>query len=234
MVKGALFMYYSMPGYQNMGIRQPFEETKPNRLTVTGEGSVSAVPDQAMITLGVITENRDLSIAQKENAAKTSAVIRSLMSAGISQQDIQTSSYRIEPQYDYQEGQQIFRGYRVEHQLQVTVKDIRQTGQVIDNAVASGANSVSSIQFTVSNPDAFYNQALTAAIQNAQQKAIAMARALQITLQPVPIAVQELSQPLPPRPVPFQAQMLAQGAGTPIQPGENKITATVKIEYTYS
>lgn len=157
-----------------------------------------------------------------------------MLSLGISQSDIQTSSYRIDPQYNYENGQQIFRGYRVEHQLQVTVKDIRKTGQVIDTAVASGANSVSSIQFTVSNPDAFYNQALTLAIQNAQQKAITMARTLGVTLQPVPVVVQEISQQLPPRPIPFQAAMLAQSAETPIQPGENRITATVKVEYTYS
>lgn len=227
-------MYYSQPGYQTMGSSQFRDERKPNRLTVTGEGNVSAVPDQAIITLGVITEDMNLSTAQKENAAKTSSVINALMSLGITQQDIQTSSYRIDPQYNYENGQQIFRGYRVEHQLTVKVKDISKTGQVIDQAVASGANSVSSILFTVSNPEAFYNQALTMAIQNAQQKAVVMARSLQVTLQPVPIAVQELSQPLPPRPVPFQAATLAQDAGTPIQPGENKITATVKIEYTYS
>ncbi|MCM3719915.1 SIMPL domain-containing protein [Fictibacillus phosphorivorans] len=226
-------MYYSYPSYQNMGFRQMNEESRPNRLTVTGEGSVSEVPDQAMITIGVITENMNLSTAQSENAAKTSSVIQSLMSSGIAQQDIQTSTYRIEPQYTYENGQQTFRGYRVEHQLQVTIKDIQKTGQIIDQAVANGANSVSSIQFSVTNPDAFYNQALTAAIHNAQQKAVAMAQALQVTLQPVPISVQELSQPLPPPPIPFQAATLAQGAGTPIQPGENKITATVKIEYTY-
>jgi uncharacterized protein len=227
-------MYYGQPGLQNMGSSQSYSRAKLNRLKVTGEGTVSAVPDQAMIILGVITENMNLSTAQKENAAKTSAVINAMLSLGISQQDIQTFSYRIEPQYNFENGQQIFRGYRVEHQLQVTVKDLTKTGQVIDQAVASGANSVSSIQFTVSNPDAFYNQALTLAVQNAQQKAVAMARALQVTLQTVPIVVQEISQPFPPRPVPFQAATLAQDAGTPIQPGENKIKATVKIEYTYS
>lgn len=211
-----------------------YRQAKTNRMTVTGEGTVSATPDQAIITIGVINEGQNLSAAQKENADKTAAVIQGMLSLGISQSDIQTSSYRIDPQYNYENGQQIFRGYRVEHQLQVTVKDIRKTGQVIDTAVASGANSVSSIQFTVSNPDAFYNQALTLAIQNAQQKAITMARTLGVTLQPVPVVVQEISQQLPPRPIPFQAAMLAQSAETPIQPGENRITATVKVEYTYS
>lgn len=110
----------------------------------------------------------------------------------------------------------------MEHQLQVTIKDLGKTGQVIDIAVASGANFVSSIQFTVSNPDSFYNQALTLAIQNAQQKAIVMARALQVTLSPVPIVVQELSQNLPPRPILFQAMSLAQDSGVPIQPGEKQ------------
>ncbi|MDM5318070.1 SIMPL domain-containing protein [Fictibacillus sp. b24] len=225
-------MYY--PGYQNTMSEHLYRQAKTNRMTVTGEGTVSATPDQAIITIGVINEGQNLSAAQKENADKTAAVIQGMLSLGISQSDIQTSSYRIDPQYNYENGQQIFRGYRVEHQLQVTVKDIRKTGQVIDTAVASGANSVSSIQFTVSNPDAFYNQALTLAIQNAQQKAITMARTLGVTLQPVPVVVQEISQQLPPRPIPFQAAMLAQSAETPIQPGENRITATVKVEYTYS
>ncbi|MFC0234704.1 MULTISPECIES: SIMPL domain-containing protein [Fictibacillus] len=227
-------MYYNHPGFQNVGMRQQDDLTMMNRLIVSGEGSVSAVPDRALLTIGVITENQNLSVAQKDNADKTASVIQTLMSLGIPQSDIQTASFRIEPQYNYENGQQQFRGYRVEHQLQVTVKDIRQTGQAIDQAVANGANSVSSIQFTVSNPDAFYNQALSLAIQNAQQKAISMARALQVTLRPVPLNVQEVSQSLPPRPVPFQAVMYAQSAETPIQPGENKITASVKIQYTYS
>lgn len=227
-------MYYNTYGYQNAVNGNYDRQTKPNRLTVTGEGTVTAAPDEAIITIGVINESPNLSAAQKENADKTAAVIQALMSLGIPQSDIQTYVYRIEPQYNYENGQQIFRGYRVEHQLQVTVRDISKTGQVIDQAVAAGANSVSSIQFTVSNPNAFYNQALTIAIRNAQEKAISMARALQVTLQPVPVIVQELSQPLPPRPIPFQAAMLAQSAETPIQPGENKIMATVKVEFTYS
>lgn len=227
-------MYYNTYGYQNAVNGNYDRQTKPNRLTVTGEGTVTAAPDEAIITIGVINESPNLSAAQKENADKTAAVIQALMSLGIPQSDIQTYVYRIDPQYNYENGQQIFRGYRVEHQLQVTVRDISKTGQVIDQAVAAGANSVSSIQFTVSNPNAFYNQALTIAIRNAQEKAISMARALQVTLQPVPVIVQELSQPLPPRPIPFQAAMLAQSAETPIQPGENKIMATVKVEFTYS
>lgn len=227
-------MYYNTYGYQNAVNGNYDRQTKPNRLTVTGEGTVTATPDEAIITIGVINESPNLSAAQKENTDKAAAVIQALISLGIPQSDIQTFVYRIEPQYNYENGQQIFRGYRVEHQLQVTVKDISKTGQVIDQAVAAGANSVSSIQFRVSNPNAFYNQALTIAIRNAQEKAISMARALQVTLQPVPVIVQELSQPLPPRPIPFQAAMLAQSAETPIQPGENKIMATVKVEFTYS
>jgi uncharacterized protein YggE len=222
-------MYYNQSGYRNPAANG----IKPNRLTVTGEGSVFANPDQATITIGVISENENLSSAQKENTMKSTAVIRSLTALGIPQSDIQTSTYRIEPQYNYENGQQIFKGYRVEHQLQVTIKDLSKTGQVIDTAVANGANSVSSIQFMVSNPDAFYNQALMIAIQNAQQKAVVMANALQVTLNPVPMAVTELSQNVPPRPIPFQAMALAQDSGVPIQAGENKITASVKIEYTY-
>lgn len=49
-------MYYSQPGYPAMGSGQSQAPTKPNRLMVTGEGSVYANPDRAVITIGVITE----------------------------------------------------------------------------------------------------------------------------------------------------------------------------------
>jgi uncharacterized protein len=223
-------MYYNQQGYRNP---VPAQAQSPNKMMVTGEGAVFAVPDRAMVTVGVITENQNLSAAQKENTDKTAAIINSLLALGIPHSDIQTAVYRIEPQYNYENGQQVFRGYKVEHQLQVTVKDLSKLGQVIEQAVASGANFVSSIQFTIANPDSFYNQALASAIQNAQQKAAAMARTLQVILNPVPLVVEELSQAQPPRPIPFQAMSLAQDSGVPIQPGENKITALVKIEFTY-
>ncbi|MFC0190204.1 SIMPL domain-containing protein [Fictibacillus aquaticus] len=219
--------------YLYQGLSQPIVQRNTNTLLVTGEGTLTVVPDQAIVTLGVITENIQLSTAQKENNDKTSAVIQSLLAMGVKNEDIQTTSYRIEPQYNYEDGKQIFRGYQVSHQLKVTIRDIAKTGQIIDRAVASGANSVTSIEFSISSINAYYNQALALAIQNAQLKALTIAKELKVTLNPIPFHIKEQSKAVPPQPIPFQAAEMAQKAAVPVQPGETKITAAADVSFIY-
>jgi len=218
--------------YQSVPTTPVGHGTDRNVLKVTGEGTVSATPDRAMITLGAVTEGTNLSSVQQENSTAISNIIRALVGLGIPRPDIQTTEYRVEPQYDYTEGKQVFRGYRVTHLLQVTINQIGQTGRVVDTAVASGANSVSNIQFSVSRPEAYYNQALTLAMKIAEQKALTLAATLGVTLHKVPKQVEEVLEV--PRPIPLvMALTTEKSAAAPIQPGQLKITATVRAEYTY-
>ncbi|ULL14557.1 DUF541 domain-containing protein [Paenibacillus sp. H1-7] len=204
-----------------------------NRLEVIGEGSVAAAPDQASITLGAITEDVSLQTAQTQNAAMVTNIISSLLNLNIPKQNIQTVTYRIDIEYNYADGIQTLRGYKVTHLLQVTVDRTEQTGTIVDTAVKNGANTVSSIQFSVKHPNAYYNQALTSAIHNAQQKALTMANALGVTLVRTPVQVQELSRQQ--EPTPFQPVMFSavSAPATPIQPGELSISAAVKVQFTY-
>ncbi|MGG1572402.1 SIMPL domain-containing protein [Fictibacillus sp. NRS-1165] len=219
-------MYYNRPEYTT--------DHMSSLIRVTGEGSVFAVPDQAKLSLGVITENKDVNTAQRQNNEIMRNVIQGLLTMGIQNKDIQTSLYRIEPQYVYENGQQNLKGYKVNHQLQITVDDVGGTGAVIDRAVSQGANSVSSIQFTVSSPDAFYNRALSLAVNSAQQKAMAISRDLGVTLNRFPVKVTELSKGFQPVPVPYQGAVLSQGSPVPVQTGENEITARIEAEFFYT
>ncbi|RFU62420.1 SIMPL domain-containing protein [Peribacillus glennii] len=208
------------------------DRNKTNSLTVSGEETVQAAPDQAIITLGATTENKDPAAAQQDNAAIILRVINSIKALGIPENQIKTVEYRIDPQYDYQEGTQIFRGYKVTHLIRITASNIKQVGEIVDTAVKNGANTVSSVRFTVSNQEVHYNRALSLALENARQKAISMAKTLGVTLNDTPEQVQETSigQPLP-----FQMDAYSKiaAAATPIQPGELNISAAVKVEYSY-
>ncbi|WP_052339679.1 SIMPL domain-containing protein [Gorillibacterium massiliense] len=203
-------------------------------IEVTGEGILSASPNRAIIVLGVITENPSLSAAQRENATATTNVINALQRLNIPKNHIQTVSYQIETQYDFKDGTSVFKGYKVTHLLQITLDRVELTGQVVDTAVQNGANFVSSIQFSVANPELIYNQALSAAVQNAESKAGAIARTLGVTLVRMPLKVTEETQNVGP-PIPFKAALMAEGAAapTPIQPGQLEIRATVRAQYTY-
>lgn len=225
-------MYYYEPW-----MRQP-QPTRPHsphsyKLKVSGEGVVTTTPNSATITLGVITESSTVSEAQKENNQRTSKVIESLIGLGIPKENIKTVDFRIEIMYDYENSKQTLRGYRVIHMLQISDVDIQSVGTIVDTAVQNGANTVTNIEFTVRNPQVYYDQALQNAVQDAQHKAQIIANKLGVQLQGIPLQIKELSQQSPP--VPFQTAMFAKSeAATPIQPGELTITARIEATFTYS
>jgi hypothetical protein len=202
-------------------------------IEVTGEGIVSAAPNRAVIVLGVVTENPNLTAAQTENAAAVANVIKALSGLNIPRNQIQTAEYRIEIQYNFENGTQTFRAYRVTHLLQITLEQVERTGLVVDTAVSNGANIVSGIRFTLANPQIYYNQALSQAVQNAELKANTIARTIGVTLARVPVKITEESRAAEP-PLPYQASLMETSATTPIEPGELNIRAVVRAQYTHS
>lgn len=201
-------------------------------LKVDGRGSVMVKPDTAVAILGVITENMQLVSAQQENSVKTSAVIRALMQAGIPSEAVQTQAYNIEPLYDYIDGKQVFRGYRVTHNSRVTIKNVNMVGKAIDAAVNAGANTVNSISFTVSDPSIYYGEALNAAIDDAMAKAAAIGMKLKIHISRVPVQIIEETYQNSSPVQPFQLQTVI--SATVIQPGQIEITAFIKTVFVYA
>ena len=200
-------------------------------MTVTGIGSLKITPDIAQIQLEVSTENKLLNHAQKENAYEMNQVIDSLLKLGIDRENIQTVSYTIVPQYNYIEGQQIFRGYEVTNAITVKVTDIDQVGNVIDVAVQNGANRVSNIQFKVENEQLDYQKALSLALKNALTKAQTIAGTMQLKLDPHPIKIVE---ELRAEPVAYRTFAAKEMIGsTPIEQGQITISATVKVQFQY-
>ncbi|MEH7225905.1 SIMPL domain-containing protein [Bacillus sp. JJ1566] len=224
-------MYYYEPWMmRTMPVRS--QHANQNKLKVNGEGTVTATPTSSTITLGVITEGSTVLVAQNENNQITNKVIQSLVGLGIPNENIKTVDYRIEILYAYENSKQTLKGYRVVHMLQISDVNIQETGSVVDTAVQNGANTVTSVNFTVSNPQVYYAKALENAVEDAGAKARTIANKLGVQLQETPLYIQELSQQSPP--IPFQTAMFAKSeAATPIQPGELTITARIEATFTY-
>ncbi|CAM4246763.1 SIMPL domain-containing protein [Paenibacillus alkaliterrae] len=210
----------------------PSNQSKcPFTIEVLGEGTLAAPPDRAVAVLGAITEGQVLQTVQSENAQIVTNIIEALLELNIPKDKIQTDDFRIEAQYEYIDGQQVFRGYKVTHLLQITIDRIEDIGIVIDTAVSNGANTVAGIQFTMAQPAIYENEVLALAIQNARQKAETIAAALQVNLAAVPSQVQELSRSA--EPIPFTASLHMQSAATPVEPGQLTLTATVRVWYLF-
>lgn len=201
------------------------------RMNINGKGSIVTQPDIAIAVLGVETENKDLKIAQNENAIKSTQILNTLRNMELAEKDIKTESYTISPQYDYVEGKQIFRGYRVVHTFKITIKNIQQVGAIVDAAVSSGANIVNNINFTLSNPEIYYNQALKLALKNAVNKAQSIEGSLGIVVNKTPISITEESEGQ--TPIVERALLAAPAATTPIREGQIEISASIKAIFAY-
>jgi uncharacterized protein len=220
-------MYYQQPtGPSNTNQR-------PVILEVSGEGEMVVSPNLATINLGVMTEGKEVIPTQQQNTAEINQVINSLISLGIPRNHIRTFDYRIDSEYDFDQGKQIFRGYKVTHLLEVKIEDLGKIGKVIDTAVNQGANYVANVQFTTKNKDAVYQQALSAAILNAGQKAQTAASTLKVQLNPIPFHIIEKTAGF--RPLENQAVTYVKGiTSTQLEPGELTIKATVTAKFGYN
>lgn len=205
---------------------------KENTLTATGIGKVTVKPDVAYIQMGVMTMDKDAQKAQEDNKATMNKVIAKLKSMGIDEKDIQTTTYNIYPQYNYQNNKQTLEGYQVENIVKVTVRNIDKVGNILDAAAKEGINRSYGINFGVLDTDAVYKQALQKAIDNAKGKAEVMAKQAGVTLKK-PVAIYEGSAS---ENVSRQAgmaldMMMANVNAVPISSGELEIQANVVVVY---
>ncbi len=199
-------------------------------MKINGVGIVKTEPDIAIVNLGVMTQNKNLEVSQKENAEKTTAVINDLLHMNISKKDISTSNYTIEPEYDFVEGKQLFRGYRVTNILNINIRELNNVGEIIDSAVSSGANIVNSIRFTVENPSLYYNKALRLAVKDAILKAKEIGNTLGVSIDETPCKVVEESTT---NVFEGTSTLKTFSAVTPIISGELKITAKINAVFNY-
>ncbi|WP_155593342.1 SIMPL domain-containing protein [Lysinibacillus cavernae] len=198
-------------------------------ITVIGNGQVMATPSSVQLQIEVQTQGQNVQGPQQENAMIMNRVIQSLVALGIPKEQIQTASYTITPQYNFEDGKQIFNGYEVINAITVNVANTDNMGLIIDTAVENGANRIANIQFKNDHVDTYYQQALSLALQNAQLKAKTIAETMHLPLQPLPIEIVEEQANTP---ILYRSIAVSSGV-TPIEQGQIAINATVRVKFQY-
>lgn len=214
------------------------DESKDKLIHVSGTGKVTTTPDQAVIIFAVETEHADVATAQQQNARRMDAVIAALKNAGIPAKDIRTTGYNIYPVTGSDSrpfGDSKVQFYRVINTVEVTLNDVNRAGEIVDLAVASGANRVDRFSFTLSEAKQleFRSQALNAAVAQARGDANVVAAALGKTI----IDVKDVTVGSNYVPMAYDSRYVSmeKAAGsavpTPLEVGEIDVTASVSISY---
>ena len=199
-------------------------------MIVVGEGSVTVTPDYARISSGVTTSAKTVKEAGDTNAKIMTNIIQTLVDAGIAKKDIQTSQFSIEPVYvsPTPPGGPKLSGYRVANQVNVTIHQIAQVGDILDRLVKAGATDAGSITFLVSDREKTLDQAREAAFTNARHKAELYAHAAGVNLGHI-AWITESSDVAPI--LDGEVRAMKPAERMPIEVGENTITARVKVGF---
>jgi len=214
-------------------------DEQPAIIKVNGSGKASLKPDIALVTIGVLRQDKTARAALDANNQAMAAVIDAMKKMKIASKDLQTSGFNISPQYHYpkrsNDGSQqppVITGYQVSNQLTIRIRDLAKVGNVLDKAVTLGVNSGGGIVFTNDKPEDAITQARKKAMANAIAKARTLTKAAGVELGDIVTITEQSAMP---RPVPMaRGRMMAEAAmadSVPVQAGENEYRVDISVSW---
>lgn len=231
-MEGTPFEARSMrPIDQNVATPGRDDNRRITRVMVTGDSIVQAQPDTAIVTISVVTQNKQAIEAQQENARRTDAVIRALKAAAGTGAEVKTSGYSLQPQRVYRENQPpTITGYEARNSVTVTLNDLSRVGSIIDAAALAGSNDVSNVAFTLRQDRQARDRALNEATREAVSKAQVIAQALGGRVGRIVEVQEEGFFQRPPQPLYRAESFSTRGdVATPIEIGSLEITSRVQV-----
>ncbi|KMU30602.1 oxidative stress defense protein [Salmonella enterica subsp. enterica serovar Newport str. A182RVB] len=144
-------------------------------IVTSGTASVDAVPDIATLAIEVNVAAKDAATAKKQADERVAQYLSFLEQNQIAKKDISAANLRTQPDYDYQNGKSILKGYRAVRTVEVTLRQLDKLNSLLDGALKAGLNEIRSVSLGVAQPDAYKDKARKAAIDDAIHQAQALA-----------------------------------------------------------
>ncbi len=207
-----------------------------NTLFVSGSATDNVKTDLVTISIGVQSTNQSVTDAVKSNSKLANEIITSLRDNGVKENEISTSQYTIQPNFNFTEsGMSVKTGFTVSNILTVQSPNFDNISSWIDSAVTAGANTINGVDFRVSDKslESVTNALIEQAIINARQNADIASSAIGSTI----VGIKSISVNTDGfNPVPFNDQIMQRSfasleTSTPILPGEQEVSVSVQITY---
>ena len=202
---------------------------------VMGTAVLKLKPDQASITLGVVTTALKAGAAARQNAEAMTKVMEVMKAALGPKDSLQTVGYSLSAYYEWDKDtrKNLFKGYRASNQVRVVTAQVKRVGGLLDAATGAGANSVSGPSWSVSDSAAAQLKAQAHAVADAKSQAENLARAAGVKLGPVRSIVAGGASSPANRGAPQRMLMAkaAPSAPTPAEPGDIRFEVSVRCVF---
>jgi len=202
---------------------------EPPAIVTHGEATIRRMPDQAFINLQVESRDGRSREATRRNAEAMTKVQERLRTAGVGRDDMRTTGYDLQEEFDYAEGRRSSRGFVARNSVEIHVDKLDRVGEIVDAAVQSGATSVTGIRFDIKDRSGAEREALKQAVSDARERAEAMAAGAGKSLDRILRIQENFEGPT----VPMRREVMQMAASdqmmTPVQPGVIEIHAAVTL-----
>lgn len=212
-------------------------DTMERTITVTGYGKATGQNDIAVTSIGYSNVDADVLKAQTDNKKVMDAVMSDLTKLGVADKDLQTN-YSIYPEYNYtQDKGQEFKGYRVNNQITIKIRDLSKIPSVLALPGKYGATTVSGLNFTVDDTNNLKTLARNKALVDAKERALSLANALGVVVTAVVSYNEYETGNNYPLPVMMDSKVLGLGAGGPsaapevVAGGSQDVNMQVNVTY---
>jgi len=210
------------------------QPTDSKSITVSASGDVEATPDQAVVRVAVTATGNDSTAVREDLASNVASVRDALAEYGIPDENVRTAHFDIRQERE-RTAEGVERGdYRGIHALEITTDDTEAAGELVDLAVDNGADTINGVSFTLSDEqrEELHNDALEAAMANADTRADTLAAASDLTVTGVHSihSADTAHRPYRTETAYVAADSAATG-GTSVEAGPVTVTADVRVTY---
>ncbi|HET6857899.1 MAG TPA: SIMPL domain-containing protein, partial [Streptomyces sp.] len=141
-------------------------------VTVNGDGSASAAPDLAVVTMGVEVTKPTAKAASAGQSAAAKRLLDAVREQGVADRDVQTTGISLNPVHSYADGASKLTGYQAGQTFTVKVREVDRTGALLKAVTdATGDDGrINGVVFDVSDPAALRAVAREAAYGDARDK----------------------------------------------------------------
>jgi len=201
-------------------------------IDLTISETVETPPDIATFSTGVQTMAATASAAVRANNMQMASVIARLKALGIADRDIQTTQINLNQQFDYRDGQQIFKGYQASNMVNAKLRDLRKLGAFLDALAVDGATNFNGPTFGVDDESSFREAARDKVWTSAIARAQSLARKAGYNdVRVLRVEENDQGQGYMSAPMAVRSMNAAVDKITPIAPGELSVAASMSFTF---
>lgn len=138
------------------------------QISVSGEGKIKVIPDEATISATVETKGNNAKEVKQKNDEQIDAVLKLIKKMNLAPADYRTQRVALNPQYDYEKKKTT---YNATQTIEIIVRDLNKYDELMEGLVNQGINRIDNVVFQSSKLAQYESDARKLAMKEAKHKA---------------------------------------------------------------